>query len=274
MKSHILIFFMLFAALAGQATAMEFDHAEHLTYIPDTTCDACHLPEAQAIVPDLTVCLDCHEQEHVDAVNLPGLKTHGLTWSLVHGTAARGEAYDCSACHEQADCLDCHTAGFADEMGEFNNHMLNVHRSDFQVTHPIAARTDQQLCRSCHEVRFCDECHDSFAPDDLALLSHRKGWSNLVISPSGPAHSQFDESTCATCHPNSVLPTHQWSGSHAREARKNLATCQSCHPQGDVCLTCHSARSGLRVNPHPADWDDMKGRLERAGGRKTCNRCH
>jgi hypothetical protein len=71
-----------------------------------------------------------------------------------------------------------------------------------------------------------------------------------------------------------VLPTHEWYPNHAREARKNLATCQACHPEGDVCLTCHSARTGLRVNPHPRDWDDIKDRLRDASDNRTCRKCH
>jgi len=78
---------------------------------------------------------------------------------------------------EQEYCKECHKAGFADKMGEFGNNMINVHRSEFQVTHPIAAHTDPQLCSSFHENRFCTDCHASFAPEDKAIASHRKGWS-------------------------------------------------------------------------------------------------
>ena len=50
--------------------------------------------------------------------------------------------------------------------------------------------------------------------------------------------------------------------------------CQACHPEGDVCLTCHSARTGLRFNPHPKDWDDMKDRIRDASDGRTCRKCH
>jgi hypothetical protein len=255
--------------------AADFDHAEHLTYLPGAPCSTCHLDGARSIVPDKgKVCINCHDQAFVDDVKLPGLKTHGPVWALNHRPFAKGNTYDCAACHQQNFCLECHKSGFADEQGTFGNAMINVHRSDFHVTHPIAARTNPQLCASCHENRFCVDCHNTFNRADLAFVSHRRGWSDLTVGPSGPAHALFTESQCQTCHPGSVLPTHQWSNSHAREARKNLATCQACHPQGDVCLKCHSARSGLRINPHPEDWDDIKGRLERASNGKTCRKCH
>jgi hypothetical protein len=259
--------------LVSQALAVQFNHDEHLTYLEeDQTCAACHKQEAKTIVPAKADCLECHEDEFYTEVSFSGTKTHGPVWSMNHRPAAKGNAIDCSACHEQDYCMECHTAGFANEMGEFGNNMINVHRSEFMVSHPIPARTDPQLCSSCHEPKFCSECHDNFAPEDLAVQSHRKGWSTIAVA--GTEHENFTEDMCQICHPNSVLPAHQWSQSHAREARKNLVTCQSCHPDGDTCLTCHSAKTGLRVNPHPKDWDDMKSRLRDASDNKTCRKCH
>ncbi len=259
---------------AVAALAEDFKHAEHLTYVPETPCSTCHVEGAKSIVPDNKVCLECHDQDEIDQVKLLGLKTHGPIWALNHRSFAKNKASDCASCHQQSYCLECHKAGFADEQGDFGNNMINVHRSDFHVTHPISARTDPQLCSSCHETKFCKDCHDRFAPEDLAILSHRRGWSDLQISPSGPAHSQFDESQCLSCHPGSVLLAHDWSSSHAREARKNLATCQACHLEGDICLKCHSSKTGLRVNPHPKSWGNIKGRLDRASKGSVCRKCH
>lgn len=269
-------YLLLGAALlaAGPVLGADFRHDEHLTYIDDSPCTQCHQEGASTIVPDLKVCLDCHDQEFVDAARVPGPSSHGPLWAFQHRGPAKGETFDCASCHEQKFCLECHKSGFADEQGSFGNALANVHRSDFHVTHPIAARTDPQLCASCHEPESCAACHDDFNRSDLAVRSHRRGFSDLTTSPSGLAHSRFDESQCQTCHPGSVLPAHEWSRDHAREARKNLATCQACHPDGDICLKCHSARSGLMVNPHPADWDDIQGRLKRASDGKTCRKCH
>lgn len=267
---------MLVAALlaATPAAAVTFDHDQHNSYLEGTPCSACHLEDARSIVPETSACLECHDKAFAETVELPGTRTHGPLWAFNHRPFAKGEAQDCAACHQQDFCLECHTSGFADEQGDFGNNMANVHRSDFQVSHPIAARTDPQLCSSCHENNFCFDCHNTFAPGDLAVLSHRRGWSDLTTSPSGPAHALFDESQCQTCHPDSLLSSHDWTSSHAREARRNLATCQACHPEGDVCLTCHSARTGLGANPHPDDWDDIQGRLDRASDGKTCRKCH
>lgn len=256
---------------ASTLWAADFKHDAHLSMAGDPACVSCHVEGSQEIIPDNKVCLECHDQAFVDSVKFPGLVSHSATWSLNHRDAAVTKSIDCSACHEQSYCLDCHKAGRADEMGKLGNTMTNVHRSEFTVSHPIAARTDPQLCNRCHESKFCVECHDDFNPADLALDSHRKGFTNGTLDGQ---HALFNDQQCQGCHPNSVLPSHQWSNSHAREARKNLATCQACHPDGDICLKCHSAKSGLMVNPHPRDWDDIKGRLNRASDGKTCRKCH
>ncbi len=261
-------------AVATPVLAVTFNHAEHDGYVADEPCATCHVEEAQSIVPDKKVCLQCHDEDFARKVDYPSLASHGPLWAFQHRAQAKGGAIDCSRCHEQNFCLECHIDGRADEQGEFGNNLANVHRGDFQVSHPIAARTDPQLCNSCHEAKFCSDCHDTFNRADLGFASHRRAWSDLQTSPSGPAHRFFDESQCQGCHPNSILLSHDWSGSHAREARKNLATCQACHPEGDVCLKCHSAKTGLGINPHPADWGDIKGRLERASDGRTCRRCH
>ena len=259
---------------AAPALAVEFDHAAHLKVLEGSPCSTCHVEGAKSIKPDTKVCLQCHDQKEVDQYKLPGLKTHGPTWPLTHRPFAKSSdpQYNCAACHQQKDCLQCHKEGHADEMGDFGNQMVNIHTSDFAVTHPIAARTDPQLCASCHENGFCVKCHNSFAPADLSIASHRLGWSNLTVS--GAPHSSFSPDSCQTCHPNSVLPAHEWSTQHAREARRDLATCQACHPNGDVCLKCHSATSGLMVNPHPKGWNDIKNRLDNASNGRTCRRCH
>lgn len=272
MLRSFLILLTLSLLGATSALAAKFDHAAHNTYLDPLDCATCHVAGAKSIVPEFKVCLDCHDDAFVKEVNLPGLKTHGPVWPLNHRAAAKGNNPDCSACHQQSDCLDCHKAGFADEMGAFGNQMVNVHRSDFNVTHPIAARTNPQLCSSCHERNFCLDCHKGFAPADLAIASHRRGFTDGTL---GGNHALFNETQCQTCHASgSVIPTGGWAPSHAREARKNLATCQACHPEGDVCLKCHSAVSGLRVNPHPKNWDDISGRLKRASDGKTCRKCH
>lgn len=276
MNQKIFLPAILLLLLAMPVRAAVFDHAAHQAN-PDTkSCSTCHVHEAKEIKPEAKVCNECHDQDHYNQTIFPGLKTHGLTWALEHRQAAKANNPECAACHEQHFCIECHKVGPADQMGSLNNSMTNVHRSDFQITHPLAARTNPQRCASCHETKYCSECHDNFRnaglASDLSVLSHRKGWSNLAVG--GATHANFTEDMCQSCHTNSVLPAHEWSSSHAREARKNLTTCQACHPEGDVCMKCHSALSGLKVNPHPKDWEGMKNRISKASDGRTCRRCH
>ncbi len=273
MKIRILLILATLALAALPAGAVEFDHAAHLGYLDQPECVTCHVDGAFSIVPEKSVCLDCHDREFAAGVTYPMLSTHGPVWAFNHRLAARDGKVNCESCHAQDFCLECHKSGFADEMGTIENNMANIHRSEFSVTHPIAARTDPQLCSRCHENRFCVECHQQFSPNDLAIQSHRRGFSEGTL---GGMHAFFNEAQCSGCHPSgSVLPSSTgWSAAHAREARKNLATCQSCHPGGDICLRCHSAVTGLRINPHPKDWGDMSDNLRRASDGKTCRRCH
>lgn len=268
---------MLLAACAvlffgvAPARAADFDHGAHLANVADATCVTCHGEKGETLKPESKVCADCHDASFIAQVTFPAPETHGPLWPFNHRAAAKAGAIDCAACHQQNFCLDCHKAGRADEMGQLGNNLANVHRSEFSVSHPLAARTNPQLCAGCHENNFCVECHENFAPEDLAIASHRRGFTDGTLSG---AHALFNEQQCQGCHANSVLPSHQWSNRHAREARKNLATCQSCHPDGDVCLECHSARTGLGVNPHPKDWSDIKDRLDNASRGQTCRKCH
>ncbi|PLX95705.1 MAG: cytochrome C [Desulfuromonas sp.] len=256
---------------AGAAN-LTFDHQTHNKVIPDEPCATCHLEDASESIPPLTTCQGCHDTSFVESVTIPIPPPHDPLWGLNHRSFAKSGDASCTSCHAQSDCLECHTSGAADEQGSFSNAMVNVHRSDFQVSHPLAARTDPQLCSSCHENDFCVDCHNAFAPADLALDSHRRGWSGLNVGAA--SHADFAETSCDSCHSDSVLPSHDWSARHGREARKNLATCQACHPEGDICLTCHGAVTGLKINPHPANWNKIQNNLRRASDGKTCRRCH
>jgi len=268
--------------LLGATTlwAPDFKHDAHLTMAGDPPCITCHTPDAPGIDPGKKVCLECHDQAFIDTVKFPGLLTHDVTWALTHRTAAVTKSIDCSACHEQSYCLDCHKAGRVDEMGNLGNTMTNVHRSEFSVTHPLAARSNPQLCSSCHESRFCSDCHSDFRAGPASGPSHRRsfGLSNGGNLSIEGIHAGMSQGTnCDVCHTQGSVSTniHDWQVGHARDARKNLQTCQSCHPGGDTCLKCHSAKSGVvGFNPHGKNWLDRAGRLQDASNNRTCRKCH
>lgn len=266
--------------LAGQVSGEEylftFDHDQHRYLIfPGSPCVTCHLPDSPTITPERRACLQCHDPDFARQVKLPGMvNTHGPLWGFNHGPFAKNRQLDCAGCHQQNYCTNCHVQGPAQEMGKFGGSLLNVHRSDFRVSHPIAARTNPKLCASCHEPASCQQCHSDF----------RRGTSHLgrAASPShrrviGPLHANPGNLACDDCHqPGSVAPDrHAWGRDHAREARRSLATCQACHPSGDTCLQCHSEKVPGGINPHgPGFAGSRASRLERASGGATCIRCH
>ncbi|HEY6009487.1 MAG TPA: cytochrome C [Geobacteraceae bacterium] len=217
-------------------------------------------------------CTECHQDSGV-------VPTHLASWNVEHRLHAVKADANCAACHDQSFCQDCHYGGGIDRdlhtsTDRGPNYKPKSHRTSFLEVHPIFAFDRPNSCARCHQSSFCSECHKRFRPEDLMILSHRRGWSDRPATPGGPVHSTFPPDSCQTCHPNSVLPAHEWSGSHAREARRNLPTCQACHADGEICLKCHSARTGLRVNPHPDNWGSIKDKLNRAAGQRTCVKCH
>lgn len=229
-----------------------------------------HRPYRSMVVPE---CNECHREADVTPNHLAG-------WNTEHARLAGRESNNCAMCHDQGYCADCHQGGAVDA----RLHVSNVrgadtvprsHRSDFREIHPIAAMDGPRSCEKCHEARFCSDCHAKYRPEELQFESHRRQFGDIPVSAAGPRHALFPLSSCATCHPKgSALPSHEWGPGHAREAKRNLAACQSCHADGETCLKCHSARQGLVVKPHPDNWDSIKGNLERASGRRTCVRCH
>ena len=194
-RSIILGIALTLGLMTGPVLAVQFNHDEHqLFFDEDPSCFYCHKETDQQVFPAKENCLDCHDEEFYQDITFPGIRTHGPVWALNHRGPAKAGTLNCSYCHDQSYCMECHKAGFADEMGELGNNMVNVHRSEFHVTHPIAARTDPQLCSSCHESKFCVECHTRFAPEDLAIQSHRKGWSLLEVV--GTPHENFSLDMC------------------------------------------------------------------------------
>jgi len=220
---------------------------------------------------ELEECRECHVGQGV-------APNHDADWVRGHRLLASRPVKNCKSCHAQSFCLDCHMGGGIDV--NLNTEIARAgtapesHRTDFREIHPIKALDNPQTCTRCHNARFCSECHEKFRGEDLRVLSHRKGWSNLQTANPGPMHETFNVFQCQTCHPGGVLPKHVWSSDHAREARRNLQACQTCHSDGDVCMTCHSARFGLRINPHPRNWNSVKdGYRSRSDGR-SCIKCH
>jgi hypothetical protein len=222
---------------------------------------------------DLSIkeCNECHLAEGVTP-------NHLGFWNSEHRILAQKDPNNCAACHDQAFCQDCHFGGGISPDLHLSTYRGNYkprsHRSDFREIHPIRSLDNPRTCTRCHEARFCSSCHARFRPQDLRIRSHRRGFSDIQVRQAGPRHAQFDRSQCETCHPGGMLPSHLWTSDHRREALRDLQSCQTCHADGQTCLKCHSARQGLRINPHPRHWSRIKDNIERASDGRVCRACH
>ena len=226
----------------------------------------------------ISECNDCHKSEGI-------APNHDADWVRGHRLLANKGGGNCAQCHDQAFCLDCHQGGGIDvklsTMNYQRDYIPKSHRTNWLEIHPIKALDNPQTCTRCHENQtYCIQCHSKFRQTNLQFLSHRRQFSDIKLSNVGPQHAIFiqngayNTALCQTCHPGGLVPTHTWSSDHAIEARRNLQSCQTCHSDGDVCMTCHSARTGLRVNPHPRNWNSISGNLRSKSNGRTCRQCH
>jgi hypothetical protein len=191
----------------------------------------------------LDECRDCHSGSGV-------MSNHGAFFVEEHRLLAQKAGNNCYDCHQQSFCLDCHKGGGIEpdltrslsRRGEF---MPRSHRSDFISIHSIKAADNPQNCYRCHESRFCTDCHSKTrSKGSMNIKSHRKAGNTQ---------------------------NYEWNTDHASEARRNLQSCESCHPDADVCVQCHS--SG-KVNPHPRNWRDISKRYKDTNNARTCKKCH
>jgi len=205
-----------------------------------SACTTCHLAEVGGRVQT-----DFREGSLRPAGGLRG-DTHGPDFRTHHAALARSAEAYCASCHAESFCTDCHVGVVKP---------LDFHPANYVELHAVDARRGSPDCSTCHRQQsFCVGCHEragvgaragDFDRTDPMRRFHPPGWGE-----PGPA-------------------------SHAREARRNITTCVSCHRE-ELCLECHTAEpGGPRVDPHPAGWAGSARceALARRAGR-MCLRCH
>jgi hypothetical protein len=201
-----------------------------------------HKEYAESKIAD---CTACHKAEGV-------AQNHDADWVRGHRLLAGKAGNNCGQCHDRSYCLDCHTGGGINANLESEatgkNYVPRSHRNDFIMRHPLQAASNPQQCYRCHTQQTCTECHDRYPKGSLKIKSH------LMLGANGQKY-------------NVAL------GEHAIEARRNLQSCQTCHPDGDVCIQCHSAKIG-GTNPHPKNWGSIKDKLKNKGRERSCQKCH
>ena len=168
-------------------------------------------------------CRDCHSGSGV-------MDNHGAFFMNEHRLLAQKASSNCADCHQQSFCLDCHKGGglepdFQKSLSRRGEYMPKTHRSDFISIHPIKAADNPRNCYRCHESSFCSDCHNT------QILRNR---SRMSIKPHGLVFI------------SPGVPDPSWVSDHRADARRNLPSCQGCHPQKADCTNflCHPNLGG------------------------------
>ena len=106
-------------------------------YTQDLECASCHQPQA--------FCVSCHQSAGL--ARTPAQRGAPLgrfhdgqrIWIFGHGGVARRAIETCAGCHQQRDCLQCHSAS--------SGWGVNPHGRSFPS---VLAEKNPALCRRCH----------------------------------------------------------------------------------------------------------------------------
>jgi hypothetical protein len=182
-------------------------------------------------------CRECHRASSV-------MDNHGEFFDREHRFLAQKSDANCSSCHEQSECVDCHkggslsrrsgTASTSDNvpsssttstsLSRRGESMPSGHGPDFLSTHAMKAADNPQSCAGCHDSKtFCSDCHQK-----------AKDQNRLGVKPHQPRYI------------GGGVPDPAWVATHRVEARRNLQSCQACHPAKADCTTsgCHVGLGG------------------------------
>ena len=134
---------------------------------------------------------------------------HKMGWQKYHGKDALVKKQECALCHANRECNVCHASGVQGEK--------KPHPANYIAIHGRASKTGREQCMSCHRGgESCNSCHKGRRV--LPRSHQRAGYVNATTG-----------------------------GSHARNAKWNIGSCQSCHGTGQrepTCAACHGRMDG------------------------------
>ena len=271
---------------------------------------------------NLARCATCHTQErcvacHVDTgrapirampqappeMTLPTFAAHYNEpashvddgWIASHGSQASRSR--CATCHTSDDCRSCHVSPAPGVVAQLPTRASAVapgvhvarrgpesHESPFFLdAHATIAAAEGTSCATCHQERFCIQCHDapsgaSYHPQGFVAGHSAQAFGRDVECAACHNTQKF----CRACHVEAGLtgfarqgPSFHdsqplWLIRHGQSARQSLETCTSCHSQAD-CTRCHGTLGAFKVNPHSRDFD-AEGAWRR--NPRACLFCH
>ena len=252
-------------ALAPRFPALVFDHRDPFAKLPGVDCTACHDAEqiASGRCPTMQRCMTCHDDAldggcarcHLHdergrlIVDRPGHAplrpaewmgdlAHVPGFGESHGTAARTRRSTCDACHAETFCEGCHLGEAIEQ---------RMHPAGWLALHGAASRSADLNCDTCHRGQ------------EMCLACHRRTGAtedSPAVGGAVPRGLSF--------HPEGWATT---PGEHAREARRDLGSCVSCHTGRD-CVVCHATQS-----PHGSGFRSRCAGL-RDTSPSTCLTCH
>lgn len=191
-------------------------------------------PAASPVVPAPRGLAALAAQPHARDTVTRRVRVHPAGFDRAHGPAAAAGELNCTGCHGQSFCANCHAA---------ERNTRRYHPADFLATHAPQAYAREVDCAGCHSTQvFCRSCH-------------------LQSGIAPRASSQR-----STTYHNG---TSQWLLQHGRAARQDLPSCTACHQQ-TYCMQCHSD-NGSRINPHGPGFDAERMRSRNP---QLCLRCH
>lgn len=276
----------------------EFPHKYHLED-EELQCVDCHTAASSSssaaddLLPESSVCLDCHDEGDVPMTWEPverqvrfdheyHLETVGLECTTCHagvpaadpkpGAALPAMAI-CSTCHDGVaaprDCANCHTEDIADLRPD-------THDPGWSQGHGPTARTDEASCLPCHAVNDCQECHDGALLTDMAALGA------AMTTPFAPQLAGSSGLVVNRVHGLNYRLL------HPLQARGKNLECITCHEldAGDFCAECHNPElnSGIRPVWHGGPgWGALAAAVGSGGGRhaelarrdmENCAACH
>ncbi|NMB75338.1 MAG: hypothetical protein GYA21_09425 [Myxococcales bacterium] len=265
---------------------------------PPARCDACHRGEARGAERGAAYLRFSHPLHAADRDSCRRCHDTAQETAGLHPPAGR-----CRECHDDwmdgvGRCQRCHPANAAGRLevktpyGTLRPRGVHGgpdHAPGFEKRHAAEAATRRELCLRCHEERSCARCHRGVR---RPLEIHPPDWR---LSHPGPARAGSQDcdachrsrADCLACHQAAGVaegsprrprnqrlhPLGYGSGSHAADARANLAGCASCHAESD-CVRCHGAAGiGGGVNPHPPSFR-ARCALMRQRNERACQKCH
>jgi len=261
-------------------------------------CASCHVNAATVPAVD-SLATDVRVASLVRGIRrtYPKPASHlAADWDQKHGGIARVSVAECANCHAQESCYGCHrleervppVRALASRASgaAYGVDLAGIrpadHLPDQLLRHRVTAAAGDATCSRCHTQRYCASCHD-------AAKAPAFHGSNFVQRHAQQAFAREEE--CASCHNTQVFcrSCHRmlgradtqapagkyhdkqpgWLFGHGGIARRSIEACASCHAQ-NFCLTCHSATSGWKINPHGSHFDPSVSSKNKA----MCLICH